>query len=301
MEINRYNTHIIPIQFEYHAPKTLDEALTLLERHGGEAQILAGGTDLFPKIKQRILEPKHIINLKRIPELAGITETTDGIKIGALTKLRTIELSPIIKEGLPLLQEAVKSIGSVQIRNIGTIGGNICNANPCADTATALMALDAEARVECPNGTRVTSIENVFDRRGGTVLKSNEVLTEIMSPYLPEGAGSAYAKVGWTTFDIATVNLAAVLTLEGEMVEECRIALGACSPAPFRVREAEEFLKGCELTVEAIDEAASIVSEHVEPRKRWRRAPPEYRRRTSRGLAVEALNKAAERARRPGK
>ena len=301
MDINRFNTHIIPIRFDYHAPKSLEETVRLLAEYGEEAQILAGGTDLIPKIKQRILKPKHVISLKAIPELACIEETPDGIKIGALTKLRTIELSPLIKEKLPVLGEAARAIGSVQIRNRGTIGGNLCNASPCADTATALMVLDAMAQVNSVEGTREVPIGEFFDGRGQTIVAPNEMLKELTVPHLPEGTGSAFVKVGWTTFDIATVNVAVALRLDDEKVADCRIALGACSPAPFRVRRAEEALKRKKLTGEALEEAAQIVSEHIEPRERWRRATPEYRRKTSKALALEALTGAAEEARRLAK
>ncbi len=244
------------------------------------------------------MEPKHLIDLKAIPELAKIEETPDGVKIGALTRLRTIELSHLIKGKLPVLGEAARAIGSVQIRNRGTIGGNLCNASPCADTATALMVLDAVARIDCNDGTRAIPIEEFFDGKGQTILAPNEMLHELTVPNLPEGTGSAFVKVGWTTFDIATVNVAVALKLDDEKVADCRIALGACSPAPFRVRGAEEALKGKELTDEALEEAAQIVSEQIEPRERWRRAPPEYRRKTSKALALEALTRAAEEARR---
>ncbi len=300
MEINRFNTHIIPIRFDYHAPKNLEEAVRLLGEYGEEAQILAGGTDLIPKIKQRILEPKHVINLKAIPELACIKETPEGVKIGALTKLRTIELSTLINEKFPVLGEAARAIGSVQVRNRGTIGGNLCNASPCADTATALMVLDAVARVDSAEGSREVPIEEFFGR-GQTIVARNEMLRELTIPNLLEGTGSAFVKVGWTTFDIATVNVAVALRLDDGKVVDCRIALGACSPAPFRVQRAEDVLKGKELTDEALEEAAQIVSEHIEPRERWRRAPPEYRRKTSKALALEALTRAAEEARRLGK
>ena len=293
MEINRYNTHIIPMQFEYHAPLSLDEALGLLKKHKGEAQVLAGGTDLIPRMKQRLSEPKHLVNLKKIPEIRGIEETPEGISIGALTKLRTIELSQLIKEKLPLLHEAVTTIGSVQIRNVATIGGNLCNASPCADTTTVLLALDAEARIAGLEGTRVVPIEKFFKGPGRTVLTPNEILTGVSSPYLPEGAGTSFIKIGWTNFDIATINMAVVLVLEKGTVKECRIVLGACSPSPVRVHRAEEFLTGRDFTDQVIDEAADIVSEYVEPRKRWRRAPSQYREKTSKGLTVDALKRAA--------
>ena len=133
--------------------------------------------------------------------------------------------------------------------------------------------------------------------RGETVLTPYEILTGVSSPHIPEGVGTSFLKVGWTSFDIATVNMAVLLRLSGEKVSECRIALGACSPAPIRVHKAEEFLLGRTLTGKVLDEAANIVSEHVEPRERWRRAPPEYRERTSKGLTMEALTRAEKHAR----
>ena len=171
-------------------------------------------------------------------------------------------------------------------------------ASPCADTATALMALDAVARIDSNEGTREIPIGEFFDGRGQTVLAQNEMLRDLTVPHLPEGTAAAFVKVGWTTFDIATVNVAVALRLDDEKVADCRIALGACSPAPFRVGGAEGALKGKELTDEALKAAAQIVSEHIEPREHWRRAPPEYRRKTSKALSLDALTRAAEKARR---
>jgi CO/xanthine dehydrogenase FAD-binding subunit len=298
MTINKVNTHIVPIEFEYHAPVSLDEAVALLERYGKEAAILAGGTDLIPHMKQRKAEPKHVVNIKKIPELTCIEETPEGIEIGALAKLRAIELSPLIKEKIPLLSEAAGSIGSVQIRNLGTIGGNICNASPSADMATALMALAAAVHVYGREGARTYPIAEFFRGGGEVNLAKGELLTGFTVPHLPEEAGSAFEKVGWTTFDIATVNVAAVVTLKGGKIDHCRIALGACSPAPIRVALAEELLRGKEPTEEALEEAVEFVAACVEPREHWRRAPPEYRRRSSQALAMDAVGRAVERARR---
>jgi CO/xanthine dehydrogenase FAD-binding subunit len=298
MSINKTNTHIVPVDFEYHAPGSLDEAVALLDKYGDDAAILAGGTDLIPHMKQRKAEPKHIVNIKRIPELACIDETTEGIKIGALAKLRAVELSPLIREKAPLLSEAAGSIGSVQIRNLGTVGGNICNASPSADMATALMALDAKVHAYGKDGARTYTIPQFFQGGGDVSLEKGEFLTGFTVPHPPEGAGSAFEKVGWTTFDIATVNVAAVLTLKGGKIDHCNIALGACSPAPIRVALAEEILRGKEPTDEVLEEAMEFVAACVEPRERWRRAPPEYRRRSSQALAVDAVSRAVEQARR---
>jgi len=298
MTINKVNTHIIPIEFEYHAPGSLDEAVELLDMYGEDAKILAGGTDLIPHMKQRKTEPKHIVNIKKIPELACIEETPDGIKIGALAKLRAVELSLQIREKVPMLSEAAGSIGSVQIRNLGTVGGNICNASPSADMATALMALGAKVHTYGKDGAKTYTIAEFFQGRSDVSLERGELLTGFTVPYPPEGAGSAFEKVGWTTFDIATVNVAAVLTLKGGKIDHCSVALGACSPAPIKVALAEETLKGKEPTEEVLEEAMEFVAACVEPRERWRRAPPEYRRRSSQALAMDAVSRAVEQARR---
>ena len=298
VEINRVNTHIVPNQFEYHAPGSLDEAAGLLEEYGEEAQILAGGTDLIPQMKQRKAEPKHVVNIKRIPGLACIEETPEGVKIGALAKLRAVELSPLIRERLPVLSEAAESIGSVQIRNLGTVGGNICNASPSADMATPLLALNATVHIYGKDGAKTCSIDEFFQGRGDVNLGRGEFITGFTVPYPPEGAGSAFEKVGWTTFDIATVNVAAVVTLKGGKIDHCSIALGACSPTPVRGVLAEAALIGKEPSADALEEAVEFVAACVEPRERWRRAPPEYRRRSSQALAMDALTRAIELARR---
>jgi carbon-monoxide dehydrogenase medium subunit len=298
MQINRVNTHIVPNQFEYYAPGTLDVATGLLEKFGEDAQILAGGTDLIPQMKQRRNEPKHIVNIKGIPGLACIEETPEGIKIGALTKLRAVELSPLIRERLPILSEAAESIGSIQIRNLGTIGGNICNASPSADMATPLLALDARVYIYSKEGAKTCTIAEFFQIGGDVNLGRGEIITGFIVPKPPAGAGSAFEKVGWTTFDIATVNVAAVVTLKGGKVDHCSIALGACSPTPVRGVLAEASLNGRKPSGKVLEETVELIAGCVEPRERWRRAPPEYRRRSSQALAMDALTRAIERARR---
>ena len=298
MSINKVNTHILPIQFEYHAPESLNEVVGLLERHGDEAKILAGGTDLIPHMKQRKVELKHVISLKKMPQLACIKETSEGVEIGAMTKLRVLELSPLIRKRLPLLSEAAGRVGSVQIRNMGTVGGNICNASPSADMATPLMALNAKVHVYGKGGAKTHSFAEFFEGGGKVNLARDEILTGVTVPNPPKGAGMAFEKIGWTSFDIATVNVGAVVTLKEGKIDHCSIALGACSPAPIKVTLAEEVLRGNEPSTELLEEAVEFIAACVEPRERWRRAPPEYRRRSSQALAMDAVNRAVEAARR---
>ena len=297
MSINEVDTHIIPFRFEYHAPTSLKEALDLLSRYGGEAALLAGGTDLLVKAKQRLVEPRHIVNIKSVKELNGIEEKDDGIHIGAATKLRAIEKSETIRDKLPVLQEAVKTIGSVQIRSMATIGGNLCNASPAADSATALLAVDAKACTISSEGARTLPIEEFFLGPGQTALKPNELLAKVSLPFLPEGCGAAFRKIGRTSLDIATVNIATMLRLEEDIVIDCKIALGAVAPTPIRVRKAEETLKGKELTDKALQATAKTVSESISPITDIR-ATAEYRREVSAALLRDALMIARDRIRR---
>ncbi|MFQ6075523.1 MAG: FAD binding domain-containing protein [Candidatus Bathyarchaeia archaeon] len=295
MSVNRINTHIIPTRFEYHAPNSLGEALELLSEYGGEAKLLAGGTDLLVKMKQRLTAPNCVIDIKRIDGLNRIEEREDGIHIGAATTLGTIERSDVVKAEFPLLHEAVRSIGSVQIRNMATIGGNLCNASPAADSAVALLALDAKARMISPEGVRLVPMEEFFTGPGETVLETDEILTGVSVPYLPEGTGTSFMKIGRTSLDIATINIAVVLKMVDGVVEDCRIALGAVASTPLRVKRAEAFLRVNELTSENLEVAAEMVAEDIRPITDIR-ATAEYRREASKTLTKDALTLAGERS-----
>jgi CO/xanthine dehydrogenase FAD-binding subunit len=297
MHINECDSHILPVKFEYHAPESLEEAIGMLREWGEGAQLLAGGTDLLVKMKQRLIEPSHLINLKKIRGLAGIEGKPDGVHIGALTKMRELERSEQIEERLPLLHEAVKAIGSVQIRNMATIGGNVCNASPSADASLALLALDARVEIAGHGGRRTLPLAEFFLGPGVTVLEPGEVLTEIVVRRQASGSGSAFIKIGRTSLDLATISVATVLTLKNDVVEHCGIAMGAAAPTPIRAADAEEFLRGKELTLAAMKRAAGMVSEAIRPIMDVR-STAEYRRAASKGLTVDALTRAAEAVRR---
>ena len=296
MYINRLNTHLLPQRFDYHAPTSLEAAMELLSIYGGEAKLLAGGTDLFVKMKQRLVEPRHIINLKNIEALTVLKEGEHGVNIGAATSLRSIERSELIRKKLPLLHEAVRSIGSVQIRNMATIGGNLCNASPAADCAIALLALDGKARILGPEGARTVPMEEFFAGPGQTVLKEDEMLVEVSMPPIPDGIGTSFLKVGRTSLDLATVNIAVVLRKTGEAVADCRIALGAVGPTPVRAYRAEEFMKGKDTSRDMLEAVANVVSEDIRPITDVR-ATAEYRREVSKTLTRDALTIACKRLR----
>ncbi len=293
--INLFNTHIIPVEFEYFEPKMLREALELLAEKGRDAKVLAGGTDLLVQMKIGKIEPKYLINIKRISELEFIKEENQGIRIGALTKLRRIEKSEIVKERFPALYEAVRSMGSVQIKNMGTIGGNLCNASPAADTAPPLLVYDAKLKLASLEGERVVPIDEFFTGPGETVLRPGEMLTEIFVPYQPQNTGSAFIKVARVSMDLAKVNVAVSLTLEGGVVKRARIALGAVAPTPVRAREAERFLEGRSPSEEDFRRAGEMASGEIKPITDLR-STAWYRREVSKVIVADALRIALDRA-----
>ncbi|MGD0802713.1 MAG: xanthine dehydrogenase family protein subunit M [Candidatus Bathyarchaeia archaeon] len=296
MSINTHDTHILH-SFQYYAPTSVTEAAKLLDKHGVEAVVLAGGTDLLPKMKQALLKPRQVINLKQIPELVGVREEAELIRIGALTRLRDLERSIIVTEKLPLLHAAVSSIGSVQIRNMATVGGNLCNASPAADSAQALIALDAKANIAGPSGDRSIELESFFTGPGRTVLGRGELLASLIVPYPEPGSQSAFIKLGRTSLDLATVSIAVNAKMKKETIESIKIVMGAVAPTPLRLRNVEQQLMKKKLNMDAIEEAGRLVSESIKPITDIR-GTAEYRRLASRGLAMEALTRILEDSRR---
>jgi CO/xanthine dehydrogenase FAD-binding subunit len=296
MSINMHNSHILH-GFEYHAPTSLAEAVRILDEYGLEAMILAGGTDLVPKMKQAMVKPHHLVNLKYIPELAGIREESKQIRIGALTRLRDLEHSIIVIKKLPLLHKAVLTIGSVQIRNMATIGGNLCNASPSADSAQALVALDAKANIVGPSGERSIELESFFTGPGRTVLDRGEFLHSLTLPYPEDESYCAYIKLSRTSLDLATVSIAINAKINRGAIKSIRVVVGAVAPIPLRVRDVEQHLIENKFSVNSIEEAGKLVSENIKPITDVR-GTAEYRRLVSKGLIIEALNRVLEDSRR---
>jgi len=295
--INLSNTHIIPFMYEYYEPSTLEEAVEILSRYGADAKVLAGGTDLLVSMKQGLLKPKCIVNIKRISGLDKIVEREGYLSIGALTKLRSIERNNIIRERFPALYEAVLSMASVQIRNMATIGGNLCNASPAADTAPPLLVYNAELVVYGLDGYRNISIEKFFIGPKKTVLKPNEILVEIKIPYQPENAGSIFIKIARTAMDLAKVNVAVKLVLDhDDNVEDIAVALGSVAPTPVRAHSVEKTLLSRRFSEELVVEASEKVVQDISPITDIR-STAEYRREVSKKLIIDALIKAYQRAR----
>ena len=203
-------------RFDHLESKTVEEACSLLSKHKGKAKVIAGGTDLLPAMRNREVTPAYIINVRSIPNLDYIHYTdAEGLKIGALATLYDIESSPIIREKFPMVADAASKIGTPQVRNMGTIGGNLCNAAPSADTAPPLIGLEAKAKINGPNRERVIALEEFFIGPGENALQADEILTEIQIPNPPPHTRGVYLKLpARTMVDLAVVGVAVVVTLD---------------------------------------------------------------------------------------
>lgn len=279
-------------RFEYLAPETIDEALFLLSQYKGRAKVIAGGTDVVPKLKRREIEtPEYIIDLKGIPGLDYIKyDEVGGLSLGALVTLHTVETSSIIRKKFSVLFQAAESIGSAQVRNRGTIVGNICNAVPSADAAPALLTLEAKLKLISQKGERIVSIEDFFTGPNEAVLTDEEILQEIRLPNLPPYSEGRYLKLmPRGSMDLAIVGVAVVVIAEDGVCKDIRIALGAVAPTPFRVKRAEGILRGQKFNDEAIERAAQIAAEESRPIDDHR-ASAEYRKEMVKVLTKRAIN-----------
>ena len=224
------------------------EALSLLKKYKGAAKPIAGGTDLLPKMKRREFTPKYLIDLKGVANLNFISYgPRKGLRIGAMTTLSEIGESPVIRKHYPMLVETVSQMASVQIHNIATMSGNLCNAVPSADTAPPLIALKAQLKLATPRRERIVSVEDFFKGPDETVLGPLELVTEIQVPPPRPGECGTYLKhTIRAEMDLAVVGVAAYLSLDskGPICKDVRIAMGAVAPIPMRAKKAEETLRG---------------------------------------------------------
>jgi carbon-monoxide dehydrogenase medium subunit len=266
-------------EFEYFEPKDLQEACNLLDVYKDEAVILAGGTDLLVKIKEEILEPRYVINLKRIPGLSSITYDEEGLKIGALTLFRDIFLSGAIKDNYPALHLAAQKMGSPLIRNLATLGGNLSQSSPSADSAPPLLVYGAQVKLVSSKGERIIPLEDFFLGPGKNARSEDEVMTEVQVPAPDNRAKSNFMKLSRRKgMDLSIVNAAALLTPDSsdEVCADIKIALGAVAPVPMRAKKAEQTLTGKKLEPNTVREVALVAQEEVAPISDVR-ASAEYR------------------------
>jgi CO/xanthine dehydrogenase FAD-binding subunit len=255
-------------KFDYLKPSTIKEALALLSQYQGRARVVAGGTDFLPKLKRReIRAPEFLIDLKGIPNLDYIRyEEVGGLSLGPLVTIHAVEASPIVRERFGVLYQAAESMASPQVRNRGTIAGNVCNAVPSADSAPALLTLEADLKLVSQKGERVVKIEDFFTGPNETVLTDEEILREIHVPNLPPNSGGVYLKLTpRRSMDLALVGVAAVVVVEDGLCSDVRIALGAVAPTPMRARQAENIVRRQKPSDEVIAKAAQIAAGECHP------------------------------------
>ena len=280
-----------PPKFDYHAPTTVDEALALLGRYGGEAKLLAGGQSLMPLLNFRLSRPAALVDLNRIPSLAWVREADGQVRFGAMTRQRTIEFSPVVKARVPLLAEATRWVAPLPIRTRGTIGGSIAHADPSAEYPAVLTALEGEVVARGPRGERVIGAKDLFKTYLTTSLEPDEILVEVRLPATPAGAGSALEEFARRQGDFAIVAIACVVARQGERCTLARLATAGTGPVPLRLRAAEEILEREGLGQAALDAAARRAAELVSPDADIH-ASADYRRHLTGVLTRRALTRA---------
>ena len=296
------NTRILVNEFEYFEPETIPEAMDLLAKYGTEAKLIAGGTDLLVDMKKGRIKPKCLVSLNIIPKLNYIIEEGELLRIGARTTFSEIEESKLIKEKYPLLLEAARVMGTVQIRNTATVGGNICNALPSADLPPALVALDATVKIACKNGEKSMTLKEFLVGIRKTKLECYEILKEVQVKAPPARSGTAFLKIGKTSEDLAIVNTAVRLTLTNDgKCKEARIMVGGgVGPTLIRARESEALLEGQVPNEDLFEEAAQGACKGLSCRPTSIRGSPFYKTEVTKVLVKRALTKALERAKSGG-
>ncbi len=287
---------MIAQSFQYESPRTIKEAIELLQKYGDDAKILSGGHSLIPMMKLRFASPEYIIDINRIPGLSYIKEEGGMLKIGALTREAEIEHSDLLKKHFPIFGDVTKLIADPQVRNMGTIGGNLAHGDAANDHPAVMLALNATVIAAGPDGERAIPIDEFFFGFYQTALQPDEILTEIQIPVSQHGTGSAYHKLERKVGDYATAGVAVHLTLDkNNTCTSIGIGLTNVNPTPLRAARSEQALFGKELTEEAIAEAAKYASEDCSPSSDLR-GSEEYKRAMVAVLVKRMIHKAAERA-----
>jgi CO/xanthine dehydrogenase FAD-binding subunit len=284
-----------PPKFDYHAPTSVGQAIELLARYGGEAKALAGGQSLMPLLNFRLARPAALVDLNRVAELAYIREVNGQLRLGAMTRQRTIEFSPVVGRRLPFLAEVTRWVGHLPIRTRGTIGGSLAHADPSAEYPALLTVLEGEVVARSPRGERVLTAGELFRTYLTTSLAEDELLTEVRLPCLPVGAGYAFEEFARRHGDFAIVGIAAVVVVDGDRCRRARLATAGAGPVPRRLRAAEQILESEGLTDPAIDAAGARAADLVAPDGDIH-ASADYRRHLTGVLTVRALRRARARA-----
>jgi xanthine dehydrogenase iron-sulfur cluster and FAD-binding subunit A len=282
-------------KFAYYQPQTLQEAFGLMDKLKGRARYVAGGTDVIVRLKQKTIEPQALISLTRIEALKGITHD-GGVSLGSMTLFRDLEREHTIARHYPALAQAVRVLANPQVRNVATVGGNLCNSAPSADSAPPLMVMEARLIMEGPDGLREVPIDEFFTGPGENSMGPSEILREIRIPEKAAGTGMAFLKIGRVAQDIAVANAAALVVMDGKMCRKCRLVSGAVAPIPLRLTSTEALLEGKEIDQDLLDSISQMVEQEVKPITDVR-STEEYRRAVSGVLVKRALQAALENVR----
>lgn len=286
---------MIPGEFEYHAPSTVDEAVALLDRLGADAKVLAGGHSLVPAMRFRLAQPQYLVDINRIDGLSHVREDGGALVIGALTREAELEHAPLVAERYPLLADAGKVIADPLVRNRGTVGGNLAHADPANDHPAVMLAYGATLVAQGPGGRREIPVDDFFVGLFESALEPNEILVEIRIPTPPPGSGGAYEKFERKVGDYAVSAAAVQLTMSGHTCSAARIGLTNVSAVPMRANGAEEALVGNEVTDEVVEAAGQAAAEECDPSADLRGSEA-YKRDITRVLVKRAIRRAVERA-----
>lgn len=276
-------------EIKYLRPASMEEASALLIKHGAEAKLLAGGTDLLLQLRNNLIKPRYLIDIGFLPELSSIAQNEDRINIGAAVKIAEIENSEVVRSQLPALASAARVLASHQVRNLATLGGNLCNAAPSADTAPALMAFGAEVSIYSPQGIRKMLLEDFFAGPGKTILKQGEILIGVTVPLPAQGSKCIYLKHTLKrSMDIAIVGVAVKIDWVEQTCQNVGLVLGAVAPTPIRIKQAEAMINGSKLDQETVIGAAEAAALQCQPITDIR-CSGDYRRLMVKVLTTRAL------------
>jgi carbon-monoxide dehydrogenase medium subunit len=278
---------MIPAAFDYAAPTSVEEAISLLQQHGDEAKLLAGGHSLLPLMKLRLAAPSVVVDLGRIPDLVYIREDGNEVSIGAMTTHFALQSSQLLRQRVPLIAQAAAMVGDMQVRNRGTIGGSIAHADPASDLPTVITALKGQIAAQGPNGTRTIPAEDFFEDIWTSVLEPEEVVTEIRVP-ATAGALQTYEKFRQRSADWAIVGVAVSLDRQNGNIGNASVVLTNVGPTPMRAAGVEAALQGAPATAETIGEASARAAEGLEPSAELK-ASREYKLHLARVLTRRAL------------
>lgn len=287
------NSHILSQEFEFVEPHTIEEAVKWMAAYRGNAKFMAGGTDLIVRMKMGRASPEAIINLSKIPALRYLN-IEPGLRIGVLTTFRQIERNGFIQKRYTALHEAAKAVTSIQIKTMGTLGGNLCHGSPAADSAPPLIAFGAEVRMIEGDKERTIPLEAFFSGPGQTLLTREELMVEIQVPEPEANTGSAFVKLGRVSADLAKVSAAVVIEREQDFCRDCKMVMGSVAEVPLRTKGAEKILMGRKFKEDLVEKASLQVSEEIKPISDMR-STAWYRKEVSKILVRDAINLAWKR------